>query len=340
MTKYGVWMLAVLALSAVAQPEIAPLPGEQAIRPLFEGADLVCFCSVQSVEALGSGAATSSDGREPRTMAAAIQVRNIYKSSTANLVSATIQFEEGQLWNGEMAILFLKSTSSGAYALADPFIGSTPFSSMPTTSRNSGLPGLESSLADLLQLPGRDDQINAMKLLQGLDVLDADTSPRLILLSDSKDPEIALSALAVLLKGKNPADVSRLRAYLAGYPSDSGPIAVTSIGTELGQIRDRAALLDLEALTDSKLISIRIGSMQALRAMRNMQSAQALVGRLDDPDGYVRYLAIISLAEIVGRYGDYAPNMHLFDQNPEYYVGLWRTWWKEEGKLAVKPASQ
>jgi len=340
MTKRSLQMLVVLALTVIARTEIAPLPGEQAIRPLFEGADLVCFCSVQSVEALGATIVPNLDGHERQPMDAVIKVGYVYKPSTTNPVSATVQFEEGQLWRGETAILFLKSTSSEAYALADPFIGSTPFSSMPTSPQSPGLSGLESSLADLLQLLSRDDQINAMKLLQGFDVLDADTSSRLILLSGSKDPEIALSALAVLLKGKNPADVSRLRTYLAGYPSDSGPIAVTSIGTELGQIRNSVALPDIEALTDSKLISIRIGSMQALRAMRNTQSAQALVGRLDDPDGYVRYLAIISLAEIFGRYGDYAPNMHLFDQNPEYYIGLWRTWWKEEGKLAVKPGSQ
>lgn len=280
MTKCGLRTLVVLALTAVARPEIAPLPGEQAIRPLFEGADLVCFCSVQSVGALGSTIASGVDSHERRPIDAVVKVGYSYKSPTANPVSVTVQTEEGQLWRGETAVLFLKSISSEVYALADPFVGATPFSSMFRPPQTSGLMGLKSSLAELLQMPGRDDQINAMKLLQGFDDLDADTSSRLILLSGSKDPDIALSALAVLVKSKSLADVGRLRMYLAGYPSDSGPIAVTSIGTELSQIRNSAAIPDLEALTDSRLISIRIGSMQALRAMRNTRAARAFVGRI------------------------------------------------------------
>ncbi|MGA7927011.1 MAG: HEAT repeat domain-containing protein [Candidatus Sulfotelmatobacter sp.] len=341
MTKYYLRILVALALAAVPWAEVAPVPGEQAIRPLFEGADLVCFCSVQSVEALGPKMAPGDDNSRPRPALAVVKVNGLYKSSGPDPVSVTVQCEEGQLWKGERAVLFLKLTAPSVYGLADPFIGSTPFTSTPRALGGSGLSGLESTLADLMRLPGRGDQINAMKLLQGFDDLDARTTARVVPLSSSKDPDIALSALAVLLKSGRPVEVERLREYLAGHPSDAAPISVVSIGTELSKISDERALSDLEALSGSKLLSVRMGSMQALRAMKNRGSASTLVRRMDDSDGYVRYLAVISLAEIFGKYGEYAPNMHLFEQNPGFYVGLWKAWWTQEGQISqTGPAAQ
>ena len=102
----------------------------------------------------------------------------------------------------------------------------------------------------------------------------------------------------------------------------------------MSQIQDERALVYLEDLTASRFVSIQYGSMQALRAMRNPQAAPVLVRRLDDKDGTVRYLAVISLAETFGKYGDYAPNMNLFDSNPALYVDLWKAWWVQEGHAA------
>ena len=57
-----------------------------------------------------------------------------------------------------------------------------------------------------------------------------------------------------------------------------------------------------------------------------------IVLRLDDPDRATQYLAVITLAEILGKYeGDYAPSMYLFDKKTQYYVGLWKQWWTDEG---------
>jgi hypothetical protein len=58
-----------------------------------------------------------------------------------------------------------------------------------------------------------------------------------------------------------------------------------------------------------------------------------MVKRLDDSDGYIQYLAVISLAETFGKYEDYAPTMYLFDRNPRFYIGLWKSWWVTEGQL-------
>lgn len=67
--------------------------------------------------------------------------------------------------------------------------------------------------------------------------------------------------------------------------------------------------------------------MQALRAMRDPSNARILVERLDDPDSSIQYLAVITLAETFGKYGDYAPTMYLFDQDPARYIALWKQWW-------------
>ncbi len=71
--------------------------------------------------------------------------------------------------------------------------------------------------------------------------------------------------------------------------------------------------------------------MQALRRIRNAQAASCLIDRLDDSNSYVSYLSLITLAETFEKYGDYAPNMELFDGNPRFYINLWKAWWVENG---------
>jgi HEAT repeat protein len=66
--------------------------------------------------------------------------------------------------------------------------------------------------------------------------------------------------------------------------------------------------------------------------LRSTKAAAALIRRLDDPNGYIRYLAVISLAETFEKNGEYAPNMDLFDRNPAFYIGLWKTWWTTDGQ--------
>jgi hypothetical protein len=148
----------------------------------------------------------------PRSGTAIVDVEDIYKSAGPEPISATVEFEEGQLRKGEKGIFFLKSTAPSVYALADPFIGVTPFSSIPIPQQTAvpGLSKLEATLAVVAERPQLDDQINAMKLLQGFDSLTAATISKLIPLSTSKDFKIALSALAVLLKSKKPEDVERV----------------------------------------------------------------------------------------------------------------------------------
>jgi hypothetical protein len=72
--------------------------------------------------------------------------------------------------------------------------------------------------------------------------------------------------------------------------------------------------------------------MDAIRGTKSTTSIPFLMAKLNDPDRDVQYVALISAAEILNKdEGDFAPSMYLFDQKPQYYLGLWKQWWLEEG---------
>jgi hypothetical protein len=241
---------------------------------------------------------------------------------------------------GEVYLLFLKSTSEGIYELSDRFLGATHFRSLSQQPGEMGLVKLQSALVAVLQQPNRDDRLNALRLLQGFDSLDERSLSRVEHLCSSEDPEIAFTAMAVLLTTKPREGVVKLKSYLDTYKGDAEPLALVPIGTQLGRINDENILPQIEALSGSKYISVRLGAMDAMRTMKFPESAPTLVKRLDDPDGTVQYLAVISLAEIFGKFdGDYAPSKYLFDEKHLYYVGLWKKWWEEEGSKLYPLAS-
>ena len=232
--------------------------------------------------------------------------------------------------------MFLNGAAS-SYVFADPFLAAIPFDEIPRQSGELGLRKLQAALAGVLRSPNPEDQLRAMELLQGFDELSSDTTTALSSLSRSPYPEVALSAFAALLKGEGPKSsttqiLARLNVYLNSYGGGPNSAALINIGSELRQVTDQVSLPSLEALAVSRFVVIRRGAMQALRAMKNPSAAATLVVGLDDPDDYVRYLAVISLAETFGKYEDYAPSMYLFDRNPGFYVGMWKSWWLTEGE--------
>jgi HEAT repeat protein len=125
--------------------------------------------------------------------------------------------------------------------------------------------------------------------------------------------------------------VERLRNYLNSYHSETQPFALASVVTSLGQIRDPRARQALEELSDSKFVAVRLGAMDALRWLKSRESIPVLVKRLGDPSNDVQYLAVVSLSEALGMDEEYRPTMNLFDKKPQYYVGLWKQWWADEG---------
>lgn len=57
-----------------------------------------------------------------------------------------------------------------------------------------------------------------------------------------------------------------------------------------------------------------------------------LVSALDDPDHVAAYIALIALAEMTKKGGEFGPGRGLYDQDPQKYIALWKHWWETEGR--------
>jgi hypothetical protein len=350
----------VLTLLAILSPlllaDIVPTPGTLPVRPTFDKSDLVCKCFTISLqvlekEQLGTGPKAVIRQR----VQARVEIQDLYKSDRQSKGNGTIfvEFEEMTstsglefsarlgLTPGETAVLFLAKSQPRAYEFADPFLGATSFHSFPQLNEEPGLGKLQHALAATLQSGNQDDVIRALQLLQGFRSFDQTTLSAVEPLCASEVPDVAIPALGVLLRTQTPESVERVKRYLDTLKVDVQPPAVFSVGGELGQIGDARALAALEGLASSRFVSVRYGAMDGIRRIRSTKSVPFLMAKLDDPDSTVQYVALITAAEILGKYDDdFAPSMYLFDKQPAYYKGLWKEWWAEEGsKLYSRDSS-
>lgn len=336
---------AIAAFASSMSAEITPAPGAQRVEAVFAKADLVCNCVVRSLK-VTQERHVERGGRPLTTqhLIATVEVADLFKPTRTNPI-LSVEFDREspstlaslpELQPGERAVMFLSSTLS-SYVFADPFLAAVPFNELASQSGEPGLQKLQAALDGALRLPNREDQLQAMELLQGFDELARDSMPALVSLSRSSDSEVALSAFASLLKVKDaeaaPAEILEdLNGYLNAHSGLPDSASLINIGSELRKVSDAKSLPSMEALAASRFVVIRRGAMQSLRVMKNPKAGATLAARLDDSDKYVRYLAVISLAETFGKYDDYAPSMYLFDRNPTFYLGLWRSWWTTEGQ--------
>lgn len=336
--------LMFLILTPLLYADIGPSPGTQPVTPVFAAADLVCNCLVKSVASVDEPIVVGERAAVRRHVTATVEVEDYLKSDGPRNqvihVEYTLDHQQGrriagarqELLEGQTVLLFLRQTSPGVFSFADPFLGATPFRLLPKGQEAVGIMKLQHVLVGVARDSDTVDRIKALRLLQGFESFDQDSISSLAALWNSRDPEIAFTALGVLLKTRTPDSVERLKHYLDDYQGAAEPVALVSIGSELGQISDAKALTTIEALSSSRYVSIRFGAMDAMRLMRNPKSAATLVERLDDPNGTVQYLAVITLAEIFGKHdGDYAPTMNLFDEKPREYIQLWKLWWAQNG---------
>jgi HEAT repeat protein len=179
----------------------------------------------------------------------------------------------------------------------------------------------------------RDEQLKALRLLHGFTRLEPSASTAVGALSSSPDPEIAFAALAILLKAGMPDGVAKFRRYVETYRQEQPPIELMNAAGELSLVADPKALPDIELLSGSKYLSIQMAAMDAIRHIGSFKSAPVLVERLDDPNRIVQYSAVITLAELFDKSGDYGPNIELFGKDPQKYIRLWKQWWIDEGKV-------
>lgn len=343
-------MKAILTLSVVlllciqAKGDIALPPGSTHVEHVFDASQLVCSCSVKAVVDHAYPLKSSGESVNRHEVTAQITVVDAYKIEDPRVTEVVVEYvmdeQQGQriagsrlaLVKGETVLLFLTATGRDTYQFADPFIGATHFASLPV-GEDSGLAKLQRVLATVVRTAPPTDQLRGLQLLLGFDHIDPITLSTVMPLTQSDKPEVALTAIGVLLRTKSLDSLKILERYLASHVGGAEPLAVYVIGPELRQIADENALPELESLTDSRFRSIRDGALDAIRKIRSPKSVPFLMAKLNDSDSNVQYVALISTAEIVGKdHDDFAPSMFLFDQKPQYYVGLWKQWWATEGR--------
>ena len=318
--------LLLIFLALGASGEIQPEPGSQPIRPIYNASDLVCNCVVTSTRLLNKEQIESVGNpvfREHKI--ATLKIDDFYKGPDRLREEITTHFDDQLLQEGERVVLFLKLSGADIYTPTDSFVGVTPISTLgPAKSSAMGLARLEEALGEALIHPQREDAINAMHVLQGFDDLDPSVVSVLTGFTNSPDSDVAFAAIAVILKAKPHEGVELLAKSLDNYKGETQPASLFSIGSQLGHVDDPQCLETIQKLSNSRFLSIRFGAMDALRQMKRYESIPALLARLDDPSTDIRYIAVITLAEITGRNGEYAPSMYQFDKKPNYYVGLWK----------------
>jgi len=339
-------VIACVTIPAIA--DIIPIPGSQRVKPAFDSSDLVCSGTVTAVRVRTFEVTTGNSlGLVSQQARAAIEVEQTYKELTPpgrTIIVLTeseapkSSSEYSIFREGDEFLVFLKVSPTGGYNLADPFLGATRFHSLPEQPRGQGLAKLQNLLAATLLSQNQEDVSTALRLLEGFDNI-ADHNLEIVSrLYSATKPAIALAAIDVSLSAKTPESLAILVRYLDEYKGNAEPMALTNIGNRLADFRDPQSLPSIRRLARSRFLPIRQGAIRSLRARRDPRCIPELVERLDDSDGTIRYIAVISLAETLGKYeGDYAPSMYLFDKKPQYYTDLWKKWWDDEGSKLYPP---
>jgi hypothetical protein len=337
----------------IAAADVMPVRGTQRVKPIFDRSDLVCMCTAESThtavqEGLWDSATRRPVARVTTTMTFAIAIA--YKENRSVTQQLAIRWVEDSplplrpqvpFKKGQPFLLFLVSISPTMYETADRFLGMNLFSIISPGTTAGGFPGLEMTLAQIVAQPDREDKLRALELLEGFDAISQQTEALMWRIADSSDFEIAMTAWAVLLKSKSSKVVAGLLGYLNAHAPPQEPTdALVGVEEGLSSIRNERALASLEQLASSKYFEVRSGALYALRGMKDPRSVRTLIQSLDDERPELQYRALITLAEILGKYeGDYAPSMYLFDKEPQHYIGLWKQWWTEEGSKLYPPAS-
>ncbi len=342
----------VLGMGLAARAQIGPVPGTQRVDWVFNSADVVCTCKVLSTEV-----ETEEPEQKPpnvlRHMRATVEVEDAFKPAQLQVGDRlTIRFvrqypgvsmARPTVEQSQTAFLFLKKRPDGAYEFADTWMGANDFQVIPKASGGTGLAKLESAVLNTLEQarPGPNhDDLRALYMVEGFPTLSPEGMSHIARLASSTDPNIALAAIGTLLKTKSPQNVELLKHYLDNYQDEKEPMSIWSIGAYLHDIRDAQALPALEALSGSRFTSVQLGAMDALRKIKSPSSAPVLIQRLDDPNSTVRYQAVITLAETFGKDHEFAPSMKLFNDDPEKYVALWKSWWSQQRGIAPRPTKR
>jgi hypothetical protein len=160
-------------------------------------------------------------------------------------------------------------------------------------------------------------------------------------LANSKNRRVSSEALLCLLRVHDYSHLADAIALMSSSPASlrTENVSQADIERAVAEISDQDAVPVLLRFVDSPTISVRRCVVKALRKIGSPQSAPALVLRLADPDIYIRYDAMYTLATIDGKLNpDWVPPLGDRDQEPKF-LAKWKQWWATEGsaKYSASP---
>lgn len=231
-------------------------------------------------------------------------------------------------------LVFLDGPINDVYKFTDQYVGSMPITSKAIVDTNATDPLdlLELELLASLQEDDRKLMMIAIEQLGNLKHVRS-TKPLKDLLQ-LPDQEITGAVYNSIIKLNDYSILKEAIKYIEQPTTDQHiQVKQAKIARSICFIRDQQTIPILnEQLILSKVGFLREYISRALRAMKNPSSVPYFIAALDDPAQEVRYQALMGLAEIEDKNGEWAPGIENFTSNGIPAVKLWKHWWQSEGK--------
>ena len=314
----------------------ATIVQERTITELFAKSDLVCRGAVSSETQLAADSLDARGKLLPVDYRTLVEVRSCYKGtilgSTVALLFRSVDRARGMPLSFGPLLLFLKRETEGTYVLTDDS-ASLPFWDVPLTTRDGrgGIAQLEDDLVEIANTLDLPSSRGATQILLRFRRLSEESLLKLKSVQRATEPNLAILRLVLLAKFDTTANLAELtRVVTKRDPSAQLP-AIEEIGEILA---DRSGSSDLESLkqmSHSGFPHLRVTAMLGIRRIKDPSTVPFLIEQLDAEDLLVQYQAVITLAEMTGRGGDFGPSLPVFEQNRDKPKQLWKQWWAVEG---------
>jgi len=329
-------MLLVCGSHSAALVTTGPVP----IEDRFTQADLVCICGVLRVDQLS--AITSPSGKLlPADYTVVLNPLWEYKGLESAPVNVQIKQRDPMLGppflKNFVYLLFLRKQAARGYAADASGIPLTWFTDRVHPA-GRGADGLQADIVSALRVADGSEAQAAIEALlfqfRSLSdaAVDALTNP------SAPSPEVRIMAAALLARRDPPKWAPALLTLLASSSdATAGQLAqyegvLGGIGDTISARTGTKQIPQLEELTNSRSRWIAISAMFGIRRIADRSTIPFLVGKLDSNDRDVQYEALVTLAVVTGKGGDFGPGKGPFEQNPEKYIRLWKEWWAAGGQ--------
>lgn len=312
-------------------------------RKLVNEAVLVCKGEVKAIT--DGGMAEVSVGQQLVQMKRAIASFRVDRVIKGSVSSPTIQIEfftidEGRgpffdnLQNGDYCIVFLKKLDNGRYSFQDPNNGKLLISrnevQNPTT-MNEPLVRLKEEL--ILSLNDYQTSVVAAAIEQLGNLQMKEVAVSLKQFEGSQNLLLQGKSLDARLKLGDPSSLGPAVNYIEDAPTNQlTENTKAEICHAIGRVRDPIFTEQLENLLNHSNAVLRQNVAEALRSIKSESSIPYFIKALDDDDSEVRYHALMGLATLTKKGGDWAPAYKLFLENESKPISLWKDWWQKEGK--------